>query len=81
MESTKKKRGHQKGVAMEGKYGLGVKTKVVRVPENIANNIAEILESFGDIKKLCDDWDEKAESSSPRYDHARKLLMELREHL
>lgn len=81
-ETQKRKRGHQKGEPMEGKYGMGVKTTVVRVPANIAANIAEILESFEQIKNLVDEWeDEAGEKTSPRYDQAKKLLMELREHL
>lgn len=76
---VERKRGHQNGVPMPGKYGLGVRTKTVRVPETIADNIKDVLESFDAIKTLVDDWQENVEhTTSPRYDQAKKLLVELR---
>jgi hypothetical protein len=63
---------------------------VVRVPEKIADNIAEILANFEGIRALVDDWDERVEQAgeqsttgkpSPRYDRAMQLLNELRGYL
>jgi hypothetical protein len=86
----KNKGGRPTGYAMKGKYGVGRKTKVVRVPVEVADNIVEILASFESIKQLVDDWDERVEIAgersttgrpSPRYEKALQLLQELREHL
>lgn len=89
-ETGKKGRGRPSGIPREGTYGTGVKTKVVRVPEDIAKNIPQILAKFEQIKVFCDSWDEQieyaAQSStkgkpSPRYDKAMVMLAELREYL
>ncbi len=86
----KNKGGRPKGYAMKGKYGSGIKTKVVRVPEKIADNIVEILTNFEAIRGLVDDWDERVELAagqsatgkpSPRYERAMQLLNELRGYL
>lgn len=78
-QSTARRRGRPVGTPGGGRYGC--KTKVVRVPEAIADNIAEILAVFEDIKSLVDAWEEDIESkSSPRYDQAKKLLSDLRSH-
>jgi hypothetical protein len=86
----KRGKGRPLGIPREGKYGMGCKTRVVRVPEAIADNIAEILASFDAIRVLADDWDDRIEVSaensitgkpSPRYDRAVQLLMELRRYL
>lgn len=85
-----KKRGRPAGIPREGKYGTGIKTKLVRVPETIADNIAEILGTFEQIKILIDDWDAKISEASeksktgkpsPRYERAQELLAELRNYL
>lgn len=87
MSEQKGKRGRPTGISREGKYGTGVKTKVVRVPEPLANNIKDILDNFEQIRVLVDSWDEQVlaakEAStknkpSPRYDQAIRLLEELR---
>jgi hypothetical protein len=86
----KNKGGRPRGYAMKGKYGVGRKTKVVRVPVEVADNIAPILASFDAIRAMVDDWDERVESAgersttgrpSPRYERALQLLQELREYL
>jgi hypothetical protein len=89
-DSPKVRRGRPSGIPREGRYGKGIKTKVVRVPETVADNIVEILETFERIKTFVDDWDktivEAAEHSktgkpSPRYDKAVVMLKELRSYL
>jgi hypothetical protein len=88
--SVKRGRGRPSGIAREGTYGTGVKTKVVRVPETIAKNIPEILAAFEQIKVFVDAWDEQIENAarqssvgkpSPRYDKAMVMLAELRQYL
>lgn len=75
-----RRRGRPVGTPGGGRYGC--KTKVVRVPEAVADNIADILAIFEDVKNLVDAWQEDIEyKSSPRYDQAKKLLSELRSHL
>ena len=82
---VKKRRGRPVGTPGGGRYGC--KTKVVRVPEAVADNIAEILASFEAVKELVDNWEEKVEDSaekskygkpSPRYEKAMVMLTELR---
>jgi hypothetical protein len=89
-EVVKKRRGRPPGIAREGTYGTGVKTKVVRVPEQIADNIPEILAKFEQIKCFVDSWDEQVKAAaassskgkaSPRYDKAMVMLEELRTYL
>lgn len=89
-EAVKRGRGRPAGIPREGTYGTGVKTKVVRVPEAIADNIPEILAKFEQIKSFIDSWDAQIESAanastkgkpSPRYDKAMVMLSELREYL
>lgn len=89
-DGVKRRRGRPVGIAREGTYGTGVKTKVVRVPEEIAANIPEILAAFEQIKTFVDAWDsqidEAAQKSSkgvpsPRYDKAMVMLAELRQYL
>jgi hypothetical protein len=89
-EEGKKRRGRPAGIPREGTYGSGVKTKVVRVPEDIAANIPEILAKFEQIKAFVDAWDNQIDAAaqksakgvpSPRYDKAMIMLSELREYL
>jgi hypothetical protein len=89
-DNGKRKRGRPAGIAREGTYGTGVKTKVVRVPEAIAANIPEILAAFEQIKTFVDAWDDQIETAaqkssvgkpSPRYDKAMVMLAELRSYL
>jgi hypothetical protein len=90
VKSDRRGRGRPPGIAREGTYGTGVKTKVVRVPEEIADNIPEILAKFEQIKIFVDAWDDQIESAaknssvgkpSPRYDKAMIMLAELRSYL
>lgn len=76
-ESPKRGRGRPPGTPGGGRYGC--RTKVVRVPFHVANNIDTILASFEDIKILVDSWEDSiSEKSSPRYERAKQLLHELR---
>jgi hypothetical protein len=86
----KNRPGRPTGIPRNGRYGKGVKTRVVRVPETVADNIAEILAKFEQIKFFVDEWDktiiEASENSksgkpSPRYDKAMVMLKELRGYL
>jgi hypothetical protein len=85
LTENKKRRGRPLGTPGGGRYGC--KTKVVRVPETVADNIVEILASFEAVKELVDHWEDKlgdsAEKSkygkpSPRYQKAIELLEDLR---
>lgn len=89
-ETKKRGRGRPPGIAREGTYGTGVKTKVVRVPEAIAENIPEILSKFEQIKCFVDTWEVEIENAanrsskgmpSPRYEKAMIMLSELRQYL
>lgn len=89
-EQPIRRRGRPKGIKREGTYGFGVKTKVVRVPEEIADNIPQILAKFEQIKAFVDAWDNEIDTAaqksskgvpSPRYDKAKVMLEELREYL
>lgn len=90
IESGKRGRGRPSGIPREGTYGTGIKTKVVRVPEEIAANIPEILAKFEQIKMFVDAWENQVENAanqssvgkpSPRYDKAMVMLAELRQYL
>jgi len=89
-DNLKPRRGRPSGIPREGRYGKGIKTKVVRVPETVADNIAEILAKFEQIKTFVDEWDKtisqaaehsKTGKPSPRYDKAVTMLKELRNYL
>ena len=74
---TKKRRGRPVGTPGGGRYGK--KTKTVRVPLDVADNIDKILATFDDVRRLVDAWEDDAVArTSPRYDAAKKLLHELR---
>lgn len=84
---NKPSRGRPRGIPRDGRYGLGVKTKVVRVPVAVADNIQEILASFEAIKTACDTWADEMDEATlksktgelpVRYYHGMKLLTELR---
>lgn len=89
--SGQKRRGRPSGIPREGKYGTGIKTKIVRVPVGVADNIQDILQSFEAIKLVVDSWDEKIDGAianskrqneiPARYDQAVKLMQELRNYL
>ncbi|NET03105.1 MAG: hypothetical protein F6K62_17855 [Sphaerospermopsis sp. SIO1G2] len=90
VQENKKGRGRPSGIPREGKYGTGKKTKVVRVPVEVADNIPEILDKFEQIKCFVDSWDYQIEMAaqssskgkpSPRYDKAMDMLSELRKYL
>lgn len=71
--------GRPKGHARAGTYGNGVKTKPVRVPEYLAEKLPEMLANLEQLENLLADWEKEANNStSPRYDRARKLLQEIR---
>jgi hypothetical protein len=76
----KKRGGARKGAgAPEGLGKYGCKTKVVRVPEAIAPKVPEILFNIEQLKELINEWEkESANSTSPRYDRAKKLIEEIR---
>jgi hypothetical protein len=90
MAEPTKRRGRPSGIPREGTYGTGIKTKVVRVPVTVADNIVEVLAAFEQIKVLVDAWDDQVETAkakstvgkpSPRYEKAMQLLKELRGYL
>ena len=67
--------GRKKGT--QGTYGCA--TKVVRVPEDIAPQLPELLTNIEQLRELLNDWEKEAsKSTSPRYDRARKLIAEIR---
>jgi hypothetical protein len=67
--------GRKKGT--QGTYGCA--TKVIRVPEGIASELPELITNLEQLRELLTDWEkESSNSTSPRYDRARKLLAEIR---
>lgn len=87
---AKRGKGRPRGIPRAGRYGDGVKTKVVRVPETVADNIDQILLKFEQIKNFVDEWENtinlaaensKSHKPSPRYDKAILMLKELRGYL
>ena len=67
--------GRKKGT--QGTYGCA--TKVVRVPEEIAPQLPELLSNIEQLRELLTDWEKEAnQSTSPRYDRARKLIAEIK---
>jgi hypothetical protein len=67
--------GRKKGT--QGTYGCA--TKIVRVPEEIAPQLPELLTNLEQLRELLNDWEQEASNStSPRYDRARKLIAEIR---
>ena len=84
--TIKKKRGGSrpgagcpKGTQRAGTYGQGVKTKPVRVPTDLADQLPEMLQNLTQLKDLLADWEKEANNStSPRYDRARKLIAEIK---
>jgi hypothetical protein len=90
MAITSKRRGRPPGIPREGTYGTGVRTRVVRVPAAVADNIVEVLAAFEQIKVLVDAWDitiadatskSTVGKPSPRYEKAIQLMAELRSYL
>ena len=90
MSEIKNPGGRPPGIPREGKYGLGVKTKLVRVPVELAPKIPLILSSHESIKMAIVDWELRIQESakkskhgipSPRYEKAIELLQELRTYL
>lgn len=79
-QSEPRKAGRPKGIAREGKYGSGVKTKVVRLPVELAERAVEILDTLEAIKSFVHAWEQEIEASgtSPRYDKARIMIQELK---
>jgi hypothetical protein len=84
--AIKKKRGGlrpgagcPKGTLRAGTYGQGVKTKAVRVPTNLADQLPEMIQNLTQLKDLLADWEKEANNStSPRYDRARTLIAEIK---
>lgn len=82
MTSIRKKRGgarpgagRKKGT--QGNYGC--ETVVARVPKHLKEALPELLTNIEQLKELINDWDGEANNStSPRYDRARKLISEIR---
>jgi hypothetical protein len=67
--------GRKKGT--QGTYGCA--TKVIRVPEAIASELPELITNLEQLREVLTDWEKEASNStSPRYDRARKLLAEIR---
>lgn len=87
MEAIAKKRGRPAGIPREGKYGTGVKTKTVRVPEYQADRIDAVFKNLEQVKVLIESWElkisqaasESKTGSSPRtYEQAVRLIEELK---
>ena len=64
-------------------YYIGVKTKVVRAPVEVANKISDMLGMFNKIKSLVNSWDERISEAasksatgkpSPKYERAIEPL-------
>ena len=81
-----RKRGRPVGTPGCSKYGG--RTKVVRVPEELADDIEHRLNFKAAVMALLDDWDERIHTAqtesktgfpSPRYERALQLMQELRE--
>ena len=71
--------GRPKGILRNGTYGQGIKTKPVRIPIDLADQLPEMLQNFTQLKDLLADWEKEANNStSPRYDRARKLIAEIK---
>ena len=67
--------GRKKGT--QGTYGCT--TKLVRVPEAIAPKLPELIVNLEQLAELLTEWEQEAsKSTSPRYDRARKLIVEIR---
>lgn len=81
MQEQCKKRGRPPGIAREGTYGLGVKTKVVRLPIELANRAVEIIDTLDSIQSFIHAWEQECEEhkTSPRYDKALAMLSELKD--
>lgn len=82
MTSIRKKRGgarpgagRKKGT--QGNYGC--ETVVARVPKHLKEALPELLTNIEQLKELINDWESEANNStSPRYDRAKKLISEIR---
>lgn len=71
--------GRPKGILRAGTYGQGVKTKPIRIPIDLADQLPEMLQNLTQLKDLLADWEKEANNStSPRYDRARKLIAEIK---
>lgn len=71
--------GRPKGIARSGAYGVGIATKPVRIPITIADKIPEVLQNLEQLGELLTEWEKEANNStSPRYDRAKKLIHEIR---
>ncbi len=67
--------GRKKGT--QGTYGC--ETAVTRVPKHLKDELPELLTNIDQLKELINDWESEANNStSPRYDRARKLISEIR---
>ena len=83
MTETIEKRGRTAGIARKCYIYIGVKTKVVRAPVEVANKISDMLGMFNKIKSLVNSWDERISEAasksatgkpSPKYERAIELL-------
>lgn len=78
--------GRPKGIPQVGKYGVGVKTKSVRVPVDIADKVGDILNAYRCICQVTQEWQERILDNEdclkePRHLSALQLLEDIREHL